>query len=380
MRRSLARALLAATALLATGAAHAEDTVPIACVIELSGSGATVGTLWRDAVHMAADDINAKGGLLGHKIVVTDYDTQTNPSVSRAVLQKALDGHPYAVLGPIYSGSVKVDEPLTQAAGIVQITGAEASDITRLGDPDIFRTSFSQLNSMPRVARYMATDLHAKKIAVLWVNDDFGRGGHDAFVAAAQANGMEVVADLSSEAGQASFTADVLKARRARPDAMFVYLHEEESARFLKDARSLGLKMPLVGETTLMNAQTIKLAGDAANGVIGHVGLTADAPIPAVQDFVHRFKDQFHITPDHNAIKAYVGVYMVKAATEKMGKLDAAGLAAAMHGLSITPAQEPGILMATSIDDKGDIDRESFLVEVQDGQTKVVKVLPKLAP
>ena len=73
-------------------------------MVELSGSGASVGTLWRDAVRMAADELNAQGGILGHQIEITDYDTQTNPSTSRAMIQKALDAHPYAVLGPICSG------------------------------------------------------------------------------------------------------------------------------------------------------------------------------------------------------------------------------------------------------------------------------------
>ncbi len=359
-------------------AAHAQDTVRIADVIELSGSGATVGTLWRNATLMAVEDINAKGGILGKKLEVTDYDTQTNPGVSRAVLQKALDTHPYAVVGPIYSGSVKVDEPLTQAAKIAQITGAEAPDITQLNDPYIFRTSFSQLNAMPRVARYMADDLHVKKVAVFYVNDDFGKGGHDAIIKEFTARGVEIVAEIASEAGQASFTSDVLKAKRSGADAFFVFLHEEESARFLKEARNQGIKVPLVGETTLMNAQTIALAGDAANGVTGHVGLTADAPVPAIKEFVTRYQARFHQTPDHNALKAYMAVWMIKAATEKMGKLDSEHVADTLHGMTISPDTQPGIMMPTTILPNGDIDRESFLVKVEDGHQTVIQILPRL--
>ena len=104
---------VASLLLLGDGPARAQQTIRLADVAELSGSGASVGTLWRDAVHMAADELNAKGGILGQKIEITDYDTQTSPSVSRAMIQKALDDHPYAILGPIYSGSVRVDVPLT---------------------------------------------------------------------------------------------------------------------------------------------------------------------------------------------------------------------------------------------------------------------------
>ena len=376
MSRRLVAGLVAGWAVL--GVARAEGVLQLADVIELSGGGATVGQLWRNGVDLAVDDINAAGGVLGQKLAVTHYDTASNPSAARAALQKALDGQPYAVLGPIYSSSVKAAMPLTQAAGIVELVGGEASDLTKLGNPALFRTSFGQVDSMPKIARYMARELKAKKVAVLWVNDDFGRGGHDAVVAALKAEGVEVTADLSSEAGQADFAADVLRARRNRPDAVFVYLHEEESARFLREAKKQGLNLPLIGETTLMNQQTIGLAGDAAEGVRGHVGLTADAPVPAVEGLSKRYKARFNVVPDHNALKGYMSVWMVKAGTEKLGVAERTKLAGALHGMTITPGEQPGILMPVTIDAHGDIDRESFLVEVQGGRQKVVQVLPKL--
>ena len=76
----------------------------------------------------------------------------------------------------------------------------------------------------------------------------------------------------------------VLKAKQSGADALFVYLNEEESARFLREAKKQGLNKPLIGETTLLGQKVIDLAGDAANGVKGHVGLTVDAPIPAIQE------------------------------------------------------------------------------------------------
>lgn len=366
-------------ALLALPCARADEApIRLADVVELSGSGASVGTLWRDAAHMAADELNAKGGILGHPIVITDYDTQTNPSVSRAMIQKALDDHPYAILGPIYSGSVKVDEPLTQTAHVAEFVGAAARDITHMGSAYIFRIAFSSENSEPRVARYMVGDLHAKKIAVLWVNDDAGRSTRDSLVEALDKLGAKVVVDVPSEPGQISFTADLLKTRRAGADAIFVYLHEEENARFLKEARRQGIKVPLVGDSTLMDAQTIKLAGADADGVVGHAMLTPNAPMPSIQDFVTHFEARYHVVPDHNAIQGYMAVWIVKAATDKMGHVDSARLAETLHGMTIDPATEPGILMKTTILPNGDMDRQSFMVQVVNGHAKVIKVLPML--
>jgi branched-chain amino acid transport system substrate-binding protein len=134
----------------------------------------------------------------------------------------------------------------------------------------------------------------------------------------------------------------------------------------------------LIGETTLLGQKVIDLAGDAANGVRGHVGLTVDAPIPAVQDFGKHFQARFNYVCDHNGIKGYTAVYFIKYVTEKMGKFDSKGFAEAAHGLTITPQQEPGILMEATWDKNGDIDRASFLGEVVDGKQKIVEILPKL--
>jgi len=360
------------------GAAHAQQTVNMPIVIELSGAGAVSGTNFRDGAVLAIDEINAKGGILGRKISAPQSDTQSNPGVSRAQVQKAIDGNPYVILGPVFSGSVKVNMILAQQAEVPQFTGAEAADITQMGNAYIFRTSFGQQMSMPKIANYIRDSLKAKTVAVVWVNNDFGKGGRDTFTKEMAARNIKVVTDISTESGQVDFAADVVKAKSANADAIFVYTNEEESARFLREARKQGVNKPLIGETTLLGQKVIELAGDAANGAKGHVGLTVDAPVAAVLAFREKFFKRFNYLPDHNGIKGYTAVYAVKHATEKIGKFDRKLLAKTMHGLTIKPEQEPGILMEATWDDKGDIDRISFLAEVIDGKQKVVQVLPKL--
>ncbi|MCU0937549.1 MAG: ABC transporter substrate-binding protein [Burkholderiaceae bacterium] len=375
--RATAAALLALAAV-AAPLALAQQTVNLPIVIELSGAGAVSGTNFRDGAVLAIDEINAKGGILGRKIVAPQSDTQSNPGVSRAQVQKALDSDPYAILGPVFSGSVKVNMVLAQQAEVPQFTGAEAADITKMGNDYIFRTSFGQQVSMPKIANYLRDGLKAKSVALLWVNNDFGKGGRDTFLKEMGTRGIKVVADVSTESGQVDFAADVVKLKAANADAIFVYTNEEESARFLREARKQGVKTPLIGETTLLGQKVIELAGEAANGARGHVGLTIDAPVPAVQAFRDKFQKRFNYLPDHNGIKGYTAVYAIKHATEKLGRFDRKALAKLMHGLTITPEQEPGLLMEASWDAHGDIDRISFLAEVVDGKQKIVATLPKL--
>lgn len=369
---------LAAVGLGAAGPSFAQKTVYIPAVLEESGPGAVSGTNFRDGMKMAIDEINKAGGILGHKIDNPVLDSQSDAGVSRAQIQKVLDNKPYVIFGPVYSGSVLVDMQLTQAAQVPEIVGGEAAAITEKGDPYVFRTSFGQQFSMPIIANYIRDGAKAKTITILWVNNAFGKGGRDSFDAQMKQRNIKVVADISSEPGQTDFAADVVKLKAAKADAVFVYLNEEESARFLKEYRKQGVKAPLIGETTLLGQKVIDLAGGAAEGVKGHVALTVDAPIPAVKEFAAKFKKRYGYLCDHNGIKGYTGVYFVKYVTEKMGKFDSKEFIKVAHGLTITPKEEPNILMKASWDKNGDINRESFMGEVVNGKQKIVETLPML--
>jgi branched-chain amino acid transport system substrate-binding protein len=374
------RTLLSLALVAAAGAAQAQQApIKIASLVELSGTGATAGTNFKNGIELAVKEINAAGGILGRKIENTVMDTQSNPGVAKGLAQKAVDMDVFAVFGPVFSGSILVSMAETKRAEIPNFTGGEATAITQQGNPYIFRTSFTQATAMPKVARYMAGSLKAKTAAVIFVNNDFGKGGKDAIVKALEGWRIKVVAEVSTDAGQVDFSAPVLKAKQADPDAIFVYTNEEESARALRELRKQGWTKPIVGETTLTGQKVIDLAGEAANGAIAHVGLTVDAPNPPIRAFRTKFEKEFKYVSDHNGIKGYTGIYILKAAIEKVGKVDRAAVAKALHGLKVSAAKEPGVLMDVSIDAKGDLNRESFLVEVRNGKQEVKDVLPALA-
>jgi branched-chain amino acid transport system substrate-binding protein len=379
-RRAFVTFAAATAALAVTSSVWAQDTIKIPNIIELSGAGATVGNNWKNGSSLAVEEINAAGGILGKKIQLEFVDTGSDPGKARAAIQRALDEKPVAIFGPIYSGSVSATLQLTNEAEVPQVIGGEAANLTAQGSKYLFRTSFGQNVSMPKIANYLRDAVKAKSLAIVYVNNDFGKGGRNAIMKELESRGIKVVADLSTESGQADFAADVVKVKGANADAVFVYLNEEESARFLIESKKQGLDKPLIGETTLLGQKVIDLAKEAANGVRGHVGLTVDAPIPAIQAFGKKFEAKFNYKPDHNGVKGYIAPYMIKAAAEKAGKLDAKAIAAALHGLTITPDKVPGILIEASWDDTGEIDRISFLAEVKEGKQVITQTLPKLKP
>ena len=357
-------------------AAKAQEVVKLPCVCELSGAGASAGTNWRDGAKMAVGEINAAGGILGKQIEMTDYDTATDPQTSRALVQKAIDEGAYVVIGTVYSGSTIVNMLVAQQAGMPQFTGAESPAITSKGNPFIFRSAYGAQKGVPALTGYFKDTLKVKKIATAWVNNDFGKGGHGVFVEEMAKAGIEIVADVPSEQGQADFAADISKIKESGAEAVFVYLNEEELARFLSEATKQGVKLPMVGEVTLTGQKVIDLAGAAAEGAKAHVGLTAKAPIPAIVEFADKFKKAYSRDTDHNGIKGYISVYATKYVTEMVGSFDGQKFADKMHGLTLKAAEFPGMLMDTSWDANGELSRDSFMIEVKGGQQVVTGTIP----
>jgi branched-chain amino acid transport system substrate-binding protein len=255
-------------------------------------------------VKLAVKEINAAGGILGRKIEYTSSDTQSQPQVSKALAVKAIDDGAYVVMGPVFSGSILVSMAETKRAEIPNFTGGEAAAITQQGNPYIFRTSFTQTTAMPKVARYLADNLKAKTLAIIYTNNDFGKGGRDVMMKAIEPFGIKVVADISTDPGQLDFSGAVLKVKQANADALFVYTNEEEAARALRELKKQGYDKPIVGETVLTSQKVIELGGDAANGAVAHVGLTADAPAPGIKEFAGKFQKEYNYKSDHNGMKA----------------------------------------------------------------------------
>src|SRR5215813_2350581 len=366
-----ALAVAASTAVLAQ-----QGPVTIVGLMELSGTGATAGTNFDNGVKLAVKEINASGGILGRKVDYESWDTQTAPQTAKALAQKAVDQGAYVVMGPVFSGSFIVSMAETKRAEIPNFTGGEAANITQQGNPYIFRTSFTQSSAMPKLARYIKDTVKAKSVAMMWVNNDFGKGGRDTMAKALEAQGIKIAADISTDPGQVDFSSAVLKVKQSGADALFIYLNEEESARALRELRKQGYDKPLIGETTLTGQKVIELAGDAANGAVAHVGLTPDAPQPAIKAFDQKFQAEYKYKSDHNGMKGYSGMYVVKAITEKIGKVDPKAFAAALHGATISAKDNPGVLLDVTFDKNGDVDRESFLVKVENGKQVVTATLP----
>jgi branched-chain amino acid transport system substrate-binding protein len=343
------------------------------------------GMNFRRGVQMAAADINKAGGILGCKISLDEQDTQNVPDKSKQIIAKGVESKPFVIMGTVFSGSTIVNMIEAQRAKIPQFTGGEAASLTDRkinGNNDyIFRTSFGQSISFPKVANYIADDQKFKKVVVVYINNDFGIGGRDAIRRVLKEKNVEIVKEVVGQPGQTDFSAEVATTNSAGGEGVFVYMNETENANFLKEVKKQAVTLPMIGETTLTSPAVLGLTGAAANGASAHVGLSSAAPM--FNDWVTKYLAFTKVTspadyPDHNSIKGYTGLHIVKEMAERQNGFNSEKLAKELHCTKITTKDEPGIFLDVETDANGDIDRQSFLTKVVNGEERIVKTLPAI--
>jgi branched-chain amino acid transport system substrate-binding protein len=274
------------------------------------------------------------GGILGRKVDVIS-STRKATRIAKALTQKAVDDGAYVVMGPVFSGSIIVSMAETKKAEIPTSRAAKRR-----------HHAAGQPVRVPHVVHAIDRDAEGREVHARTRQGEDGRdhvgqqrlrqGRRDSMVKALESAGIKV-APTSRPTRAGRFSGAVLKAKQSNADALFVYTNEEESARALRELKKQGYDKPIIGETTLTGQKVIELAGEAANGAVAHVGLTVDAPQPGHQGFDEKFQKEYKYKSDHNGMKGYSGMYVVKAITEKIGKFDGKAFAKAMHGATIAP-------------------------------------------
>ncbi len=367
--------LCAAVFLLSSSSSYAIETVKISGLVELTGNMRFAGMHFNNGVRLAIKEINESGGILGRQIEYQYYDTQSNSGVARGLAEKVVSEDVYVVMGPVFSGSAMVSMNIMQEAEVPQFIGGEAAAITRQGNPYVFRTSVDQTGVFPRMVRFLKESVDAQTVDIIHVNNDFGVNGKNVLVNELLKQNIAIGDVLESGSGQLHFSRLVRKAMGASGDVLFLYLNEEGSVRLLKELKNKGYSKPIMGETVLTSQAVIERVGSAAEGIIAHVGTTIKAPNPLVENFSKRYQKEYGVLSDHNGIKGYIGMYTVKAVTEKVGKFDSKLFALTMKNLSLSAKENPGLLMDLRYDHKGDLNRETYMTRIVNGKQEVFEVL-----
>lgn len=367
---------LLACGLLISSSAVAD--IQLAGLSEAKGAGAVAGTSFRRGYQLAIEEVNAAGGILGQRLAVTQFDIDTSPASATEAAKAAVSTKPFAIIGPVYSGLTIAAMSVTASTGIPHFTGGEAASIARKFHPTVMRTSLSQQGAVPRLAALTAYALGAKRVALLSVDNEFGRDARTLLLEGLARRGATVVFDAAVPSGQADLSAVVTQALLTKPDAVLLYLNEGESISALKAIRQHSYSGLVLGDGPLVSAPVIEAAGSAAEGVLAHTSISVNLQTPRMRTFVANYEKKYGLRPDHNAVKGYFAIQILKAGLTKLGTVDPARFVSLLKNTRLEGRTHVDLMTTVAYDFFGDLNRESYLVLVKNSNSEILGTLNAL--
>ncbi len=307
--------------LLLSSISFAGEVVKIGLFVPLTGFAAADGASAKHAALLAVEKINNEGGINGKKLELVIYDDRVKSQDAVAIARKLVEQDKVVgVVSGSYSTPTRAAAPIYQRYGIPMIAAyATHPDITKAGN-FIFRAGF--LATVEGGAGgYVATKLlGAKKIAVFTMDNDFGRALSSAFVKVAKQNGAEIVANLTFALGEKDFSPMLTKVKGLNPDVLYSTGYYSEGALVVKQAKDLGLNVQILGQEGFDSPMFLKIAQDAANGVIITTDLNRDDKRPLVKWFIKTYKERYNMDPDMVGASTFDAVYILASAIKKAGE------------------------------------------------------------
>lgn len=323
MRKRVILCILALAALLTPMVSMAAPTYKIALVAPFTGSGSILGDYIRNAFAMAVDEINAKGGVRGRKIEYVIYDDAAAPATSINVVTKAILNDKVDVMfGPNMSSCVLAVNHIAKDNEIPMLVGATSPSFgfDRVGNEWLFRLRADDEVKVINLVKYAVDHLGIKKPAIIHGSTDYCVVAKDVAVREFAARGIKVVAMEQMKEGEKDATGQLLKIKKASPDALIGLTHEPEGAVAVRQFRQLGFRnVEVLGFSAWGVPAFTDLAGTAAEGVISVQGFTPEFKDPKVQEFVAKYKKRYGSLPSDPAQAYYDGVYLLAHVIEKVG-------------------------------------------------------------
>ena len=303
---------LALAAALSLGSAQAAEPIKIGVAEALSGGAAQYGISIRNGFQMAAEEINAAGGVNGSKIELVIEDEQGKKDEAINAFKKLIfQDKALMLFGPTLSNSAKASDPIAQSAHVVVFgTSNTAEGITTIGD-HVFRNSVTEADVLPVTIKIAAKVARIKKVAVMYGNDDvFTKSGYDNFKKALDDLKIPVTTTETFAKGDVDFKAQLTKIKASGADAIVLSALLAEGAPIMVQARQLGLNVPIIGGNGMNSVKVFELAkGNSDNLYVGSPWSASNAT-PENTKFIKAYNEKYKTAPDQFAAQAYDAMYI----------------------------------------------------------------------
>lgn len=337
----------------------------------LTGDGASFGLSSREGTELAVEELNAGGGVLGgRRIRLLVEDNQSRPDeASNAVTKLITQDRVVAVLGEVASRRTLAAAPVAQRYQIPLITPASTNErVTEVGDY-IFRVCFIDPFQGEVLAKFAFNDLKARRAAVLRdITQDYSVGLTESVVKNFAALGGQVSDPISYSGGDPDFRAVLTQIRAQKPDVIFATGYYTEAAIIVRQARELGMTMPILGGDGWVG-DALANGREALRNTFISNHYSGDNPSPVVQNFVADYRKKFGKEPDSIAALAYDAVKVLADAFERAGTTNGAAVRDALANSDVA-----GVTGQLTMDARRNVSKPAVIQEVTyvNGQVQFV--------
>jgi branched-chain amino acid transport system substrate-binding protein len=346
------------------------NTILLGEVGSLTGPEATFGISARNGIELAINEANAAGGVKGKKLAVRVYDSQGRPEEgAQAATRLIAQDKVVVILGEAASSVSMAMAEKAQAAKVPMITPTSTSPaVTKKGDY-IFRVCFIDDFQGLVMAKFARENLKLSKVAVLRDNKAaFSMGLADVFIKTFKGFGGEIVADESYSKGDTDFRAQLTAIKQRKPEAVFVPGYYTDVGIIARQAREIGLKVPLLGGDGWDSDKLYELGGSALEGSYFSNHYSPDNPDPVLQQFLAKYKQAYGAVPDSVGVLAYDAARVAIEAMKRAPDLSGPALRDAIAATK----DFPGVSGRITLDANRDAVKEAVVLKVAGGKAEFV--------
>lgn len=372
---SLLRLLSAAALLAAAGAScgAAQAPIKIGQYASLTGKEAAFGQAANHGTVLAVEEINAAGGVLGRQLQLVTEDNQSKAGESATIAKKLISRDKVvALLGEVASMRSLEAAPIAQQAHIPMISGSTNPKVTEIGDC-IFRVCFIDPFQGVVMAKFARQSLGLQKVALLTsVSSAYSVGLARYFREQFAASGGTVALEQKYSEGDKDFKAQLTAIKAAGVQGIFVPGYYTEAALICKQARELGLTLPLFGGDGWEAPQLMEIGGAAVEDTYYSTHFSPESKAPMVAGFVERFRRRWHDeVPDAVAALAYDAVLILADAMKRAGTSEGPRVRAALAATR----NFQGVTGTTSLDPQRNATKPAVVLAVKKGEFRFVETI-----
>lgn len=341
------------------------DTIKIGLITPKTGDVAIYGVAVDNAITLAVNEVNAKGGINGKLIEFISYDDKGDAAESMNLFNRLVEVDKIdALLGPVISGTTLAVAPLANEAGMPMVTPTATNAEVTLGKEYVFRACFIDPYQGGAVARYAADNLNAKTSGILYNSgEDYSSGLAETYKAAFEEAGGVITHNYGYTNEDKDFKAVLTKIKADEPEVLYIPAYYNTVGLIAEQAKEVGITAQLLGVDGWDGV--LKNYAEVVEGGVFSNHFAADDPSPIVQNFITAYKEAYNEVPNALAALGYDGAMILFNAIEKAGSTDKDAIRDALKATEID-----AVTGHITFDEDNNPIKEAFMIKIVNGENK----------